>query len=198
MIPLWWRVLDRPAHGDEELEPLPGGEPLAVAVLVDRDAVDQLHDEERPAAVGGAGVEDPRDVRVVHQGQGLALGLEAGDDLLGVHARLDDLERDLAMDRALLLGEEDDAHAALAELADDRVGADARAGPLGDRAGRVRFSRAGSGPSHSAASPAARSGSPSAAVSVAEARKTPARTWASSSSSTWARSDASPRQASAR
>ena len=116
-----------------------------VAVLVDRDAVDQLHDEERPAAVGGAGVEDPRDARVLHQGQGLALGLEAGDDLLGVHPRLDDLQRDLAVDRSLLLGEEDDAHAALAELADDRVGADARAGPLGDRAGRSEVLAGGLG-----------------------------------------------------
>ena len=36
---------------------------------------------------------------MVHQGQGLPLGLEAGDDLAAVHARLDDLERDLAADR---------------------------------------------------------------------------------------------------
>ena len=136
MIPLLMRVLDRPAHRDEQLEPMPGREPLPVAVLVDRDAVDQLHHEVRPAGVGGAGVEDPGDAGVVHQGQGLALGLEAGDDLLGIHARLDDLQRDLAMDGPLLLGEEDDAHAALAEPADDRVGPDARAGPLGDRAGR--------------------------------------------------------------
>ena len=40
--------------------------------------------------VGGAGVEDLGDVGVVHHGQGLALGLEARDDLLGVHAQLDD------------------------------------------------------------------------------------------------------------
>ena len=32
--------------------------------------------------------------------QGLPLGLEAGDDLPGVHARLDDLERDLGGERA--------------------------------------------------------------------------------------------------
>ena len=32
-------------------------------------------------------VEHLGDVRVVHQGQGLPLGLEAGDDLPGVHAR---------------------------------------------------------------------------------------------------------------
>ena len=42
----------------------------------------------------GAGVEHPGDAGVVHQREGLALGLEAGHDLLGVHARLDDLQGD--------------------------------------------------------------------------------------------------------
>src|SRR6266699_2773976 len=36
------------------------------------------------------------DVRVVHHRQRLPLRLEPGDDLLGVHAQLDDLERDAA------------------------------------------------------------------------------------------------------
>ena len=48
--------------------------------------------------------------------QGLPLGLEAGDDLPAVHARLDDLEGDLALDGLRLLGHEDGAHAALADL----------------------------------------------------------------------------------
>ena len=39
-------------------------------------------------------------LRMVHQGQGLPLGLEAGDDLPRVHAGLDDLEGHLAADRA--------------------------------------------------------------------------------------------------
>ncbi len=65
---------------------------------------------------------------MVHHRQRLPLGLEAGDDLLGVHAVLDDLQRDLPLDRLGLLGQVDDAHAALAELAYDRVGADAGAG----------------------------------------------------------------------
>ena len=60
---------------------------------------------------------------MVHQGQGLPLGLEAGDDLLGVHARLDDLQRDLAADRLLLLGHIDDAKAAFADLLAELVAA---------------------------------------------------------------------------
>ena len=49
----------------------------------------------RPASVV-PGVEHLGDVRVVHQGQRLPLGLEAGDHLPRVHARLDDLQRDHA------------------------------------------------------------------------------------------------------
>ena len=50
----------------------------------------------------------------------------------GVHARLDDLQRDLAADGLLLLGHVDDAHAPLADLLEQLVRADPRAGPLGD------------------------------------------------------------------
>ena len=50
---------------------------------------------------------------MVHQRQGLALGLEPGDDLARVHPRLDDLEGDLAADGLRLLGHVDDAHARL-------------------------------------------------------------------------------------
>jgi hypothetical protein len=70
---------------------------------------------------------------MVHQGQRLALGLEAGDDLLRIHPRLDDLERDLAADGLGLLGHVDDAHAAFADLFEQLVGADDGTGPLGDR-----------------------------------------------------------------
>ena len=69
---------------------------------------------------------------MVHQRQGLPLGLEAGDDLAGVHARLDDLEGDLAAHRLLLLGHEDDAEAAFADLLQQLVRADDRAGPFAD------------------------------------------------------------------
>ena len=45
---------------------------------------------------------------------------------------LDDLERDRPLDRLGLLGHEDDAHAAFADLLQQLVGADDRAGPLDD------------------------------------------------------------------
>jgi hypothetical protein len=50
------------------------------------------------------------------QRQGLALGREAGQDLLRVDAFLDDLERQPPVDWVRLLGHPDGAHAALADL----------------------------------------------------------------------------------
>ena len=64
--------------------------------------------------------------------QGLSLGFEAGDDLLGVHARLDDLQSDLAAHRLDLFGHVDDAEAAFADLLQQLVGSDLRTGLLGD------------------------------------------------------------------
>ena len=69
---------------------------------------------------------------MVHHRQGLALGFEASDHLPGVHAGLDDLERDRALDGLGLLGHEDDAHAAFADLLQQLVGADDRARALGN------------------------------------------------------------------
>jgi hypothetical protein len=53
---------------------------------------------------------------MIHQRQRLPLGLESRDHLPRIHARLDDLERYFAMDGLLLLGDEDQSHAALADL----------------------------------------------------------------------------------
>ena len=85
----------------------------------------QFHHEVRPARLGRAGVEHLGDVRMVHQRQRLPLGLEAGDDLLGVHAQLDDLERHAAAHRLLLLGHVDHAAAAFADFLQQLVAADA-------------------------------------------------------------------------
>ncbi len=104
---------------------------MLVAIAGDRHALDQLHDEVGPARFGSAGVEDLGDIGVVHQCQGLPLGFEAGDHLARIHARLDDLQGDLALDRLGLLGQEDRAHAAFAELLQQLVRADHLAEFLG-------------------------------------------------------------------
>jgi hypothetical protein len=128
------RVLHRPADAGEQPQPLAGPEALVVAEVRERHALDQLHDEVRARRAAGvrggslAGVEHPGDVGVVHQGQGLAFGLEAGDYLLAVHAGPEDLQGDPAADRLPLLGPVDDTEAALAERLQELVGAEDRSG----------------------------------------------------------------------
>jgi hypothetical protein len=82
---------------------------------------------------------------VIHDRQGLTLGLEAGYDLARVHAGLDDFERDAAADGLVLLGHEDDAHATFADLLEQLIGADLGAGRferrLGDRCAHARRRR---------------------------------------------------------
>ena len=114
-------VLHGLADGDEQFEPGPDRQPVAVAVVGDRLAFDQLHHEERLAGLGGAAVVNAGDVGVVHQGQCLPLGVEPGQDHARVHADLDQLERHLAVDRLGLLGPVDGAHAPLAEDFQQRV-----------------------------------------------------------------------------
>ncbi len=76
------------------------------------------------ARFGGAGVEHAGDIGVIHQGQRLTLRLEAGDDLARVHARLDDLDRDVPADGPFLLGHVNHAEATLAQLLQELVRTD--------------------------------------------------------------------------
>ena len=73
---------------------------------------------------------------MVHQRQRLAFGLEAGDDLLGVHAQLDDLERDATTHWLLLLGHVHHAEGAHADLLEEFEGADFVARLFGDGHGK--------------------------------------------------------------
>ena len=123
-MPFWCACWIAWQTGTNKLQPLARREVVVVAVRGDRNALNQLHDEIGPAGFRGPGVEHSGDVDVVHHGQRLPLGLEAGDHLPTVHARLDDLERDLALDRPGLLGHEDDTHSPFADLLQQLVGAD--------------------------------------------------------------------------
>ena len=117
----------------------------------------------RPAG-GRPGVEHLGDVRVVHQGQGLPLGLEPGDHLPGVHPRLDHLQGHLPADRLGLLGHEHQPMPPSPICSSSLYGPIDRSpgGPLRSAAGRRR-SRPG---------PRRRS-----------SRKLPARKWATASCS---------------
>ena len=76
-------VLNRLADRDEQLQPLPRGELALITESGDRHALDQLHHEEGSAGFGRSRVQDLGDVGMIHQGQRLPLGLEAGQDLAG-------------------------------------------------------------------------------------------------------------------
>ncbi len=108
-------VLNGLADRHEQFQPLPRRQFAVVAELGDGHALNQFHDEEGPAGVGGAGVQHLGDVGMVHEGQRLPFGLEAGQHLFGVHAGLDELDGDESADWFGLLGHEDGPHAALSD-----------------------------------------------------------------------------------
>ncbi len=65
---------------------------------------------------------------MIEAGEDLAFGQEAAEDLVTIHPALDQLEGDALLKVAVrALGEVDDAHAAVPQLADQTVGADERA-----------------------------------------------------------------------
>ncbi len=72
---------------------------------------------------------------MVHQRQGLPLGLEPGNHRPGVHAQLDDFQRHTAAHRFLLLGHINHAAAAFADFLEQLVASDERARTFGDCTG---------------------------------------------------------------
>ena len=95
-------VLNRMANLDEQAQALGCVQVVVVAVIRHPHATHQFHHKVWPARLGRAGIEHAGDVGVIHQGQRLTLGLEAGDNAPGVHSKFDDLNRHAAADRLLL------------------------------------------------------------------------------------------------
>jgi hypothetical protein len=137
------RVLHGMTNLDEQLQPLVHGQIVRVTIVSNGDTADQFHYEVRTPRVGGPGIEHAGDVRVVHQGQSLPFGLEAGNDLPGIHSRLDNLERDPAVDRRLLFRHVHHTHSTFANLFEQLVRANERARPLGWRQVRCKVDCAG-------------------------------------------------------
>ena len=127
MMPFWWACCTAWQTVRNNSNRSLSEELLGVAVGGDGPTLDEFHDEIRAAAVVHSGVKDPRDVGMIHQGQGMPLSLEAGQDLPRIHARLKDLQRHLAADGLFLLGQVDNAESALPQDAEQLVGADPRA-----------------------------------------------------------------------
>ena len=87
MTPFWCACWTPRQTAEEELEPPADVEAVPVAVVGDRLAGHELHDEVGETLVGGAGVERARDVGVVHHGERLPLALEASQHLVACPSR---------------------------------------------------------------------------------------------------------------
>src|SRR5688572_18673119 len=109
-------VLNSAADLNEKLEPLANGEVLRVTVAGDGAAANQFHHKIGPASRSRARIVNGGDIRMFHHRQRLPLYLEALDHFAGVHAQLDDLERDFAPDRLRLLRPINDAEPAFTKL----------------------------------------------------------------------------------
>ena len=114
------RVLERVGHGDRDLDRFVDAElGLAVELGAERLAVDERHHVVEEA-VGGAGIEEREDVRMLQRRGGLDFHHEAVGADHGGELGLQDLERHLAV-VLQVLGQVHGGHAALAELALDQV-----------------------------------------------------------------------------
>jgi hypothetical protein len=124
-------VLHRLADADEHREPLLDPQPARVAVVVQGHPVHVLHGEPGLALRRDPAVEQPGDVGVIQAGEDLPFGEEAAEDLVGVHAALDQLEGDPLLELPVgALGEIDDPHPAAPQLADRAIRPDPLLHPL--------------------------------------------------------------------
>ena len=121
-------VMDSFADVFEQFEPLFNIELTVITVPGDRHAFDMLHNKIWPTCASCAGVKYVGYIRMIQQGKCLAFGLETGDNLFGIHTRLDDFQSDPAFDRLFLLGQIYQTHAAFADQLQQFVPADFRAG----------------------------------------------------------------------
>ncbi len=105
---------------------------LVVAIAIDRLAVDVFQDEIRLTAGRDAGIDQPRDIRMVQPGEQAALALESllAARRAGAHQReIQQLDRGTPLEAAVgALGEPDRAHAALTDRRNQSIGADDVAG----------------------------------------------------------------------
>ena len=93
----------------------------------------------RVGGTDGAGIQHLGDVGMVHHGQRLPLGLEPRDDLLGVHAQLDDLERHAPAHRFSLLRHIHHAATTFAHALQQLVAPQSLAHGFVGRIGEVQF-----------------------------------------------------------
>ncbi len=109
-------MLHRRTNLDEQRQSVQYGQLVFNTIIRQRDTLHQFHHEKGFTRIGRSGVQDSSDMRMVHQGQGLALGFEARKDANGIHTSLDHFDRDSALDGLGLVGHEDSTHSSLADF----------------------------------------------------------------------------------
>ena len=135
------RVADRVAGLQEQREPLRQRRLPLQRPVGDRFAVDVFQREVGLAVLGGAGIEQARDVGVLQPREDLPFAGEAQPQVGVGQAGAQQLQRDPALVQAVVaVGHPDLAHAAFAEQAFEPVRADARAGTRAGR-GEQRFAQ---------------------------------------------------------
>ena len=114
--PLPVGMLNAFAHLDKEFKTVLDIKSMGITVLGDRNAADVLHGEVRPSLWRGTGIEDTRNVGVVHHGESLTLGFKPGHNLLRVHADFDHFQGHCSAHRANLFRFVHLPHSAFAAL----------------------------------------------------------------------------------
>ena len=120
-------VLNGFANLHEQLQSLVDTQLVVVAVLSDRNSIDQFHHEIRTTVVCSARIKYACNIGMIHHRESLLLGLEPGDHILRVQFRFNQFQGHPTFYRLVLFGQPDDAHPALAELFNQaKVGEDGR------------------------------------------------------------------------
>src|SRR6202035_2089127 len=109
-------VLHRLADLHDEGKTPRDGDLRLIAVLGDGDPFDVLHREEWTSLLRDASIEHLGDVGMIHESQGLALELEAREDVPAVHSHLDEFDCHSPPNGLNLLSDPDCSHSAFADL----------------------------------------------------------------------------------
>ena len=116
-------VFDCPAHLDQEGDPGFNRQRMGVAVTGDGFALHEIHHEVRPSIGTGSRVKNLGNVRVIHHRQGLSFDFEPADDTPGIHAQLENFERNRPLNGILLLHPINRTSSPFSHQVDETVGA---------------------------------------------------------------------------
>ena len=110
------RMLNGMADLYKKFQPLMWGQLVLVTKLSNLHPLHQFHHKVRPAGARRARIQHLGDVRMIHERECLALGVEPGNHIPGVHPELDDLQCHQTLYRFLLGCQVHGPAAALPEL----------------------------------------------------------------------------------